>query len=158
MNHKKYHCRLWRFIKLVNLNRIFWLPRLFAGRHLWRTFLSIKKLSNTRFLYMTKISTTSWGRLNIKMPSYQYRKDKTVSPTVLSLTWESPYLGKTVFILRQGPSRCQLSIYWTVWELVLIYRKISNIRRAKSLNLNVSRPNLQMSLRNILEAKCWVEK
>ena len=47
------------------------------------------------------------GRLNIKMPSYQYRdshvKDKTVSPTVLSLTWESPYLGKTVFILRRGP-------------------------------------------------------
>ena len=41
------------------------------------------------------------------MPSYQYRdshaKDKTVSPTVLSLTWESPYLRKTVFILRQGP-------------------------------------------------------
>ena len=41
------------------------------------------------------------------MSSYQYRhshvKDKTVSPTVLSLTWESPYLGKTVFILRQGP-------------------------------------------------------
>ena len=33
------------------------------------------------------------------MPSYQYRdsrvKDKTVSPTVLSLIWESPYLGKT---------------------------------------------------------------
>ena len=47
------------------------------------------------------------GHLNIKMPSYQYRdshvKDKTVSPTVLSLTWESPYLGKTVFILRRGP-------------------------------------------------------
>ena len=43
---------------------------------------------------------------NIKMPSYQYMdphvKDKMVSPTVLSLTWESPYLGKTVFILRQG--------------------------------------------------------
>ena len=64
------------------------------------------------------------------MPSNQYRdshvKDKTVgvnigsgngllpdgtkpfpeqmlSPTVLSLTWESPYLGKTVFILRRGP-------------------------------------------------------
>ena len=28
--------------------------------------------------------------------------DKMVT-TVLSLTWESPYLGKTVFILRQGP-------------------------------------------------------
>ena len=26
-----------------------------------------------------------------------------VSPTVLSLTWESPYLGKTVFIFRRGP-------------------------------------------------------
>ena len=49
----------------------------------------------------------SGGRLNIKIPSYQYRdshvKDKTVSPTVLSLTWESTYLGKTVFILRRGP-------------------------------------------------------
>ena len=44
------------------------------------------------------------------MSSYQYRdphvKDKTVSPTVLSLTWESPYLGKTVFILRRGPDAC----------------------------------------------------
>ena len=42
-----------------------------------------------------------------KMLSYQYMdshvKDETVSPTVLSLTWESPYLGKTVFILNQGP-------------------------------------------------------
>ena len=41
------------------------------------------------------------------MSSYRYRdshvKDKTVSPTVLSLTWESPYLGKIVFILKQGP-------------------------------------------------------
>ena len=45
--------------------------------------------------------------LNIKMWSYQYRdshfKDKRVSLTVLYLTWESPYLGKTVFILRRGP-------------------------------------------------------
>ena len=52
-------------------------------------------------------SEITWGRLNIKMPSYQYRhshvKDKTVSPTVLSLTSESPYLGKTVFLLRRGP-------------------------------------------------------
>ena len=46
-------------------------------------------------------------RLIIKMPSYQYRdshvKDKTGSPTALSLT--SPYLEKTVFILRRGPGR-----------------------------------------------------
>ena len=41
------------------------------------------------------------------MLSYHYRdshvKDKTVSPTVLSLTWESSYLGKTVFILNRDP-------------------------------------------------------
>ena len=47
-------------------------------------------------------------RLNIKMPSCQYRNshvnDKTVSPTLLSLTWEFPYLGKTVFILRWSPA------------------------------------------------------
>ena len=58
-------------------------------------------------LFCIKPSIQSGGRLNIKMPSYQYRdshvKDKTVSPTVLSLTWESPYLGKMVFILRRGP-------------------------------------------------------
>ena len=47
------------------------------------------------------------GRLNIKILSYQYKdshvKDKTVSSTVLSLTRESPYQGKTIFVLRQGP-------------------------------------------------------
>ena len=52
-----------------------------------------------------QLTTASGGRLNIKTPSYQYRhsrvKDKTVSSTVLSLTWE--YMGKTVSILRQGP-------------------------------------------------------
>ena len=63
---------------------------------------------------------TSGGRLNIKMPSFQHRdthvKDKTVSQpsglaTVLSLTWESPYLGKTVFILRWGPGHQQFLTY-----------------------------------------------
>ena len=61
------------------------------------------------------------------MSSYQYRdshvKDKTVSPTVLSLTWESPYLGKTVFILRRGPDHktiswphCTLGLHWVHLE------------------------------------------
>ena len=48
--------------------------------------------------------TLPGGRLNIKMSSYQYRdshvKDRTVSPTLFSLIWESPYRGKMVFILR----------------------------------------------------------
>ena len=56
---------------------------------------------------MTTSVPEAGGHLNIKMPSYQYRdsraKDRTVSPTVLSLTWESPLLGKTVFTLRRGP-------------------------------------------------------
>ena len=42
------------------------------------------------------------GRLNIKMSFCQYR-DPHVKDTVLSLTWESPYLGKTFFVLRRGP-------------------------------------------------------
>ena len=56
------------------------------------------------------------GCLNIKMLSYQYRdyhvKDKTVSPTVLSLTWEFPYLGQTVFILRWCPECSGQSDTW----------------------------------------------
>ena len=47
------------------------------------------------------------GRLNTNMPFYQcmdsHVKDTTVSPTVLSLTWESPDLRKTVFILGRSP-------------------------------------------------------
>ena len=59
-------------------------------------------------------------RLNIKVASYQYRdphvKDKTVSATVLSLIWESPYLGKTVFMLRRGPGLvCADLVYLLIW-------------------------------------------
>ena len=47
---------------------------------------------------------SSWGSLNIKMLSHQDRdphvKDKTVS--VLSLTWESPNLGKKKFLYWDG--------------------------------------------------------
>ena len=41
--------------------------------------------------------------INIKISSYQYRDSHVKDKTVSSLAWESPYLGKTVFILRQGP-------------------------------------------------------
>ena len=77
----------------------------------------------TNVISMFQMSKLQWastklnlsgGRLNIKMPSYQYRdshaKDKTVSPTVLSLTWGSPYLGKMVFILTWG-SGSELGIF-----------------------------------------------
>ena len=64
----------------------------------------------TRTSELQTVSIMAPGvRLNMKISSYQYRdsqvKDKTASPTVLSLTWESPYLGKMVFIhvVRLGP-------------------------------------------------------
>ena len=37
------------------------------------------------------------------MSSYQYKDHYVKDKTVLSLKWESPYMGKMVFILRQGP-------------------------------------------------------
>ena len=66
------------------------------------------KQPNISFAQLIASRHGSGGAISInKMSSYQYRdphvKDKTVSPTALSLTWESPYLGKMVFILRRGP-------------------------------------------------------
>ena len=88
----------------------------------WGDFRELLPVLTTRYLspgptftdmytHVHSIRTCNWGTsgscLNIKMSSCQYRdshvKDKTVSSTVLSLTWESPYLGKMVFILRRGP-------------------------------------------------------
>ena len=68
------------------------------------------------------------SRLNIKMSSYQYRdshvKDKTVSPTVLSLTWESPYMGKTVFILRRTLDQILNSQKYLLDELSILFVSI----------------------------------
>ena len=65
----------------------------------------------------------SGGCLNIKMPSYQYRdphvKDKTVLRPSYLLTWESPYRGKTVFILRQGPA--------SDTQLIMSYMRTNNV-------------------------------
>ena len=69
-----------------------------------------------------KSRSINQGGLNIKMVSYQYRdshvKDKTVSPTVLSLTWESPYLEKMVFILSRGSKLWSGSNIWLSNELI----------------------------------------
>ena len=98
---------------------------------------------------MQPINSTSdpGGHLNIKMPSYQYRdshvKDKTVSPTVLSLTWESPYLGKTVFILRRGAQGSttdgpvdNLLVYWKYSDMgdLPIYWKYSDMGETELFN------------------------
>ena len=85
------------------------------------------------------IETGPWGHLNIKMLSYQYRdshvKDKTVSPTVLSLTWESPYLGKRFFILSRG------SLYW---DRALVLDRIKHV------------PMLGSSIRTFCRHTIWV--
>ena len=53
------------------------------------------------------VSTDPGGRLNKKDGLTRYGdshvKDKNVLTAVLSLTWKSPYVDKTVFILRRGP-------------------------------------------------------
>ena len=50
-------------------------------------------------------------------------------------------------------NRCRDKTMWNkeMAEIEINYRKISNIRRAKSQNLNVSLLDLQLSLRNILK-------
>ena len=70
--------------------------------------LCYKGKTVSRWSYLSNGHPYTWkygARLNTKMPSYQYRdphvKDKTVSRPSYLLTWESPYLGKTVFILRR---------------------------------------------------------
>ena len=86
---------------------------------LWDHYLHMNHLSGCwchgAYLKPGYHYTLSKGRLNIKMLSYQYKdshvKDKTVSQTVLSLTWESPYLGKTVFILRWCPDGYEVMSY-----------------------------------------------
>ena len=48
----------------------------------------------------------TWGASQYKyanMPSYQQRDSHVKDKTVLTLTWESPYLGETIFILLRGP-------------------------------------------------------
>ena len=92
--------------------------------------------------------------------SKSHYKDKTLS-------WQSsvhngnPIPGKTVFILRRGTS---ISIYaigifcrWYHRLSIMMYRKLSNIRRTKQQNLYVSHLVLQLSLCvQFIEARCSV--
>ena len=82
-------------------------------------------MSNTPKMLIPKNScldgTSSGGCLNIKMSSYQYRnyhvKDKTVSPTILSSTWESPYWERRSLYWNRahGTSRR----YQRAWEYLI---------------------------------------
>ena len=69
------------------------------------------------------------------MPSYQYRdshvKDKTVSPTILSLTWESPYLEKMVSVLRWGQAAAVLTQCFCITTKILfkiITQQVNNFQ------------------------------
>ena len=82
------------------------------------------------------------------MSSYQYRiphvKDKT---TVLSLTWESPYLGKKVFILRQGPERLHIYHDMAICQLRRPAMRRSNPgERMQGLALPVGTPILRRNV------------
>ena len=78
----------------------------------WRLFVMQStachplSISDTRRLSRTPGGTRQDGLTD--------RLDKTVSPTVLSLTWESSHLGKTVFILKRGPGAC------SQWDIFLV--------------------------------------
>ena len=77
----------------------------------------------------TNAFTEARGRLNIKMLSYQYRdshvKDKTVSPTVLSLTWDIPIPGKDGLYIETGPRLHRVgsfSLHWLyIWYTRMLY-------------------------------------
>ena len=103
------------FLLKINLNicfiihfNLFWYGQICMNKYL-STFLDAPCF--LLMMLLTWCILAPVGCLNIKMPSYQFRdshvKDKTVSPTVLSLTWESLYLGKVVFILKPGPIAVQ---------------------------------------------------
>ena len=99
------------------------------------------------------------GHLNIKTSSYQYRdyhvKDKTVLPTVLSLTWESPCLGKTVFILRRGPGG-HLSIKTPFYQYSDYHYNYQTISRPSYLyNENPIPGNITFVLRRVLVDNWW---
>ena len=71
---------------------------------------------------------SSGPRLNIKtvFPRYgdSYIKDKTIGETVLFLTWESPYLVRLSFLLRQPPAFCLgvgfQNFLWLVFSLLAL--------------------------------------
>ena len=74
-------------------------------------------------------NTIGRGGLNIKMLSYQYRNPHVKDKTVLYLTWESSYQGKTVSVLKLSPgSLHKLSVF--MCRFVLKIHKIYWMTRA----------------------------
>ena len=80
-------------------------------------------ISQKRYPPRTLSEPLRWhpgGCLNIKMLSYQYRdphvRDKTVLRPSYLKTWESPYLGKTIFILRRPPGSALALVHGIAWH------------------------------------------
>ena len=113
-------------IDLINAIAAWWHVRI-AGRELVVVITFHDKLTSSSIRGQDIIENTKWpgGRLNIKMSSYQYRdshvKDKTVSPTVLSLTWESPITGKDGIYIETGSfvifgNGLATTMWWRKWD------------------------------------------
>ena len=123
-----------------------------------------------------QLNRETGGRLNIKMLSYQYRdshvKDKTVSSTVLSLTWESPYLEKTVFILRRAPGSYLMPLTsqhpfsrWLGTERSLLEQMMTMVtdeyacsQASTSLCISITYSNICHQVRSALESYIWIYK
>ena len=130
---------------------------------LWK--LRCHRLKFLRHVAKTLVIQDPGPHLSIKtiFPRYEdfHVKDKTVSrKTISSLTWGSLYWQDDILILRWPPEYPQLTTLchgcWCPGSLCrhvlrnpgIDYRKISNIRRTKSPNLDVSRLVVQLSSPN----------
>ena len=124
------------------------------------------------------IGLLSWGCLNIKMLSYEYRDPMlkiTRSHDCLIFNMGIPIPGKVCLYIETEPwyvsiQQCMASYHvqsvWFVSEVntTCNYRKISNIRRTESPNLNVSCLVVQLPLPNPMRPgvqsrmKMWLEQ
>ena len=83
-----------------------WHPNQWHGSRLWQLQCwctgVVKVLSWAMDMIQQHNKSSYW--LNFTKLFFPYNNHRQyVQLLILSLTWESPYLGKTVFILRRGP-------------------------------------------------------
>ena len=116
---------------------------------LCKPLLTVFKRDSTEITIVKKISTN-------RKTSYQHRisrsggrlNKKDVLTAVLSLTWKSPYVDKTVFILRRGPVRKCLDIHHYLGNNGDVYYVVGLTMNLESLLWNsiFTRPVVNMAL------------
>ena len=110
-----------------------------------------------------QVSPTSIKQLP-KLYNFHWSAIKTLSPVILTpfcpeadelkLRSSQPlHKASNLFMLLTFKTGLLLPLHVAWWNDVFNYRKISNIRRTKYQNLNVSRLGLKLSLCNILKPR-----